>query len=188
MSIAEEPTGPEEAAYQARTALDGAQEYAELLADYAQMKYMHEGGEAEQQYLSRLVEDDDLPFDEAYDPASIEGWVEEPHKREEILALYEDRIETFLGDEAEQLQRTLRSSRISKNRADAADELEASEHRQYTEGEIDPGTIDQEYELAAGLVSETDTYTQEVFGEQVREQTAALARPTSFQGFDPSEL
>lgn len=188
MSIAEEPAGPEEAAYQARTALDGAQEYAELLADYAQMKYMHEGGDAEQQYLSRIVEDEDLPFGEEHDPDSIEGWVEEPGKREDILSMYEDRIEEFLGDEAETLQRTLRSAKISKNRADAADELEASDHRHYTDDEIDPATVDREYELAAGLVSETDTYAQQVFGDQVREQTSELARPTSFQGFDPSEL
>ncbi len=188
MAVAEEPDGPEDAAYQARTALDGAQEYAELLANYAQMKYMHEGGDAEQRYLSRLVKDEGLPFDEAYDPESIEGWVEEPGKREEILSLYEDRIEEFLGEEADQLQRTLRSSKISKNRADAADELEASQHRHYTAGEVDPGTVDREYELAATLVSETDTYAREVFGDQVREQTSELARSTSFQGFDPSEL
>lgn len=188
MSITEEPDGPEEAAYQARTALDQAQEYAGLVADYAQMRYMHEGGDAEERYLSRLVEDEDLPFDEAYDPDRIEGWVEEPSKREELLSLYEERIETFLEDGADLLQRTMRSAKISKNRADAADELDGSDHRYFTEGELDPATVEREYELAMSLVSETDSYAQERFGGQVREQTTALARSSPFQGFDPSEL
>ncbi|MDY6770958.1 MAG: hypothetical protein SV186_03305 [Candidatus Nanohaloarchaea archaeon] len=188
MSVAAEPDGPEEAAYNARTALDQAQEYAELVADYAQMKYMHEGGEAEEQYLSRLVEDEQLPYGDDYDPERIEGWVEEPEKKEEVLELYEERIEEFLDEEADMLQRTLRVASTSKKQADAADELEASEHRYYGDQDVDPSTVKDELSRANTLVNETDSYTSNVFGAEVKERTTALARSTSFQGFDPTDV
>lgn len=188
MSVTSQPGDREKAAYNARTALDEAQEYAELVANFAQMKYMAEGGEAEQKYLERLVENENLPFDEAYDPERIEGWVKDPAEQREILSRYEERIEAYLEDEAEQLRGTLKEAKTTKRRAKASGELEATEHRHYSETEIDPDTVAPEVSLADDLVDETDSYTSQVFEDEVKNRSTALARNTAFNGFSPEDM
>lgn len=188
MSVTSQPDKADEAAYKTRSALDQAQEYAGLVANFAQMTYMHEGGDMEEQYLERLVEDDSLPFDDEYDPTKIEGWVKDHQEKEDILSMYEERIEEYLEEEADTLRETLKKAKQAKSRADAAGELEEDEHRHYTEQDVDPSTIAPELEKAETLVDETDSYTSRVFGEEVKNRPNTLARNSAFNGFSPSEM
>ena len=188
MSVTSQPGDREKAAFNARTALDEAQEYAELVANFAQMKYMAEGGETEEQYLERLVEDESLPFDEAYDPERIEGWVKDPADQREILSRYEEGIEEYLEDEAEQLRDTLKEAKKTKQQAQTSGELEATEHRHYSDTEIDPNTVGPEVSLADDLVNETDSYTRQVFDDEVKNRSTAITRNTAFNGFSPEEM
>ncbi|MDY6777068.1 MAG: hypothetical protein SVU32_00255 [Candidatus Nanohaloarchaea archaeon] len=162
-----------EASYSARHALDEAQQYADLVADYAQMKYMFEGGEAEQSLLEQLVEDEDLrAWDEEYDPERVEGWITDPGEARETLERYEEAIEDYLDEEKTDLRSALQQAKVARHSADADGGLEASEHRHYGVNDIDPASVEHEIELADSLVATVDSYVLEVFNDAVRKQSS----------------
>ena len=188
MSVTSSQNSVDEAAYNTRTAFDQAQEYAKLVANFAQMKYMHDGGDAEEQYLESLVDEESLPFDDTYDPDQLAGWIEEPHVKEDVLTLYRDAVEEYLEDRGEDLKDALKKAKHAKSRADAKDELEIDDNRHYEPQDVDPSTIGPELEKAETLVAETDSYTSRVFGEQVKNRPTTLAKRSSFNSFSPSEM